>query len=267
MVLGDRLFEIAKWGYNITTIKPYILTAGKALSEKWIGKAKKSFLSHACVSLENPLNPDPGAPNPHIVLERIQKLNSEDFPFRLGLTVVRNQDFEKLYEICEYVYEKAGILPNLAEINYDQFVVPTEEELEAFQENIYKIFRRWLGKARINIFPYISPEIYADHGGTKSYLVELDIHDPYKIKEAENFDVIIDKITEFQANRSYPKSNCPETQCPWHKNCERVKWHWVADYPGNPVTKEMRFKAYCKLKKAFMAAYSIAVLELKGEVV
>ena len=267
MVLGDRLFEIAEHGFEVTGIQPYILTAGKALSEKWIEKAKKSSLSHACVSLENPLNPDPGAPNPHVILDRIKTLSTEDFPLRLGLTVVRSEDFSKLYDICEYVYEKSGILPNLAEINYDQFVVPTDQEIEDFQENIYKIFKRWSGEARINIFPYISPEIYADHGGKKSYLVELDIHDPYKIRETDNHDQIIDKISTFQESRSYPKSGCPETQCPWYKNCERVKWHWVAEYAGSLVTKEMRFNAYCKLKKAFMAAYYAAVLKLKEEAV
>lgn len=264
MVLGDRLFTIARRGYDIIGLRPYMLTAGKALSEKWIEKAKQSALSHACVSLENPLNPDPGAPNPHVVLEKIKTLNSDQFPLMLGLTVVRNQDFAKLYEVCEYVYQKVGILPNLAEINYDQFVVPTDQEIEDFQENIYKIFKRWINETRINIFSYISPEIYADHGGATSYLVELDINDPYKIKETNDFDEIIDKIISFQENYSYPKSNCPEKQCPWQKNCERVKWHWVASYPGNPVTKAMRFNSYCKLKKSFMTAYSMAVLESQG---
>lgn len=267
MVLGDRLFEMSERGFEVTGTRPYILTAGKALSEKWIEKAKNSQLSHACVSLENPLNPDPGAPNPHVVLDKIKIFSSKKFPLRLGLTVVRNQDFAKLYDICDYVYEKTGILPNLAEINYDQFVIPTDQEIEDFQDSIYKIFKRWSGKARINIFPYISPEIYSDHGGTKSFLVELDIHDPYKISSTEDYDQIIDRILSFQDNRSYPKSGCPETQCPWYKNCERVKWHWVAEYPGLPLTKEMRFNAYCKLKKAFMAAYSMAALELKGEAV
>jgi sulfatase maturation enzyme AslB (radical SAM superfamily) len=164
MVLGDRLFEMAARGYDIVGAKPYMLTAGKALNEKWVEKAKRSALSHARVSLENPLNPDPGAPNPHLVLSKIKALNSEQFPLQLGLTVVRNQDFAKLYEICDYVYQEIGILPNLAEINYDQFVVPTDQEIEDFQENIYKIFKRWLGKSRINVFAHISPEIYSDGG-------------------------------------------------------------------------------------------------------
>lgn len=267
MVLGDRLFEMAKQGEEVTGIRPYILTAGKALSEKWIEKAKQSCLSHACISLENPLNPDPGAPNPHVTLEKIKHLNSDEFPLRLGLTIVRNQDFDKLYDICEYVYSKIGILPNLAEINYDKFVVPTEKEIESFQDNLYKILRCWLGKAEINIFPYVSPEIYADHGGIKSYLIELDIHDPYKLKEADHYDEIISKMLAFQEKCSYPKSNCPETQCPWYRNCERVKWHWVAEYPENFVTKQMRFNAYCKLKKSFMTAYCTAVLESKGEAI
>lgn len=264
MVLGDRLFSMAAKGYEVVGTKPYILTAGKALSETWIEKAKRSLLSHACVSLENPLSPDPGAPNPHIVLAKIKALNSDQFPLKLGLTVVRNQDFAKLYAICEYVYNEIGILPNLAEINYDKFVVPTNQEIEDFQENIYKIFKRWLRESRINIFSYISPEIYADHGRVQSYLVELDINDPYMIRASENYDQIIDKIIHFQENYSYPKSNCPEKQCPWQKNCERVKWHWVASYPGNPVTREMRFSSYCKLKKSFMTAYTMAVLESQG---
>lgn len=262
LVLGDRLFEMARLGYEIVGVKPYVLTAGKAINREWIEKAKKSSLSHACVSLENPLNPDPGAPNPKIILESIKTLSTSSFPLKLGLTVVRNVDFAKLYDVCEYVYNEIGILPNLAEINYDKFVVPTNQEIEGFQESIYKIFKRWYKTTPINIFAYISPEIYSDHGGTKSYLIELDIHDPYKIKEADNYDKIIDRILDFQDEQAYPKSHCPVTKCPWYKNCERVKWHWVAEYPGNPVTKEMRFLSYCKLKKAFMTAYYMAALEL-----
>lgn len=267
LVLGDRLFEMANRGHEVIGVKPYVLTAGKSISPDWVEKAKRSSLSHACVSLENPLNPDPGAPNPHVILDRIKTLSTENFPLKLGLTVVRNEDFSKLYDVCEYVYNEAGILPNLAEINYDKFVVPTDKEIEGFQENIFKIFRRWYGKTPINVFAYVSPEIYSDHGGAKSYLIELDIHDPYKIKESRNYDQIIDNIVSFQDKHAYPKSGCPETKCPWYKNCERVKWHWVADYPGTAVTKEMRFNAYCKLKKAFMAAYYMAVLELGEQAV
>lgn len=180
----------------------------------WVEKAKQSSLSHACVSLENPLNPDPGAPNPLVIISRLKKLNSPLFPLNLGLTVIRNQDFSKLYDICDCIYQELGMLPNLAEINYDQFVIPTDLEIEHFQENLYKIFKRWLGKIPINVFPYISPEIYADHGGSKSYLVELDIHDPYNIQEATSYDQIINDILEFQDQHSYPKSGCPEVQCP-----------------------------------------------------
>lgn len=75
MVLGNRLFEIADRGYKMVGIKPYMLTAGKALSATWIEKAQQSALSHARVSLENPLNPDPGAPNPFAVLEKIKTQN------------------------------------------------------------------------------------------------------------------------------------------------------------------------------------------------
>lgn len=263
MVLGDRLFEMAKRGLEVTGIKPYILTAGKALSKQWIEKAKQSSLSHACISLENPLNPDPGAPDPRRILEKLRDLNSDDFPLRLGMTIVRNSDFNKLYNVCEYIYNEIGILPNLSEINYDKLTVPTEQEIEGFQENVYKIYQRWLGETRINIFPYIAPELYSDHGSVRSYLVELDIHDPYEIKKADDYDQIIDQVIEVQEKRSYPKSGCIENTCPWFKNCERVKQHWMVEYHNSSVSKKDRFQVYCKLKKSIMVAYYMAALEKK----
>jgi len=266
-VLRDRLFEMADRGFQKTGINPYVLTVGKSINQTWIEKAKRSSLSHACVSLENPLNPDPGAPRPEYILQKIKSLQSEEFPLHLGLTVVRNQDFANLFDICKYVYDQIGILPNLAEINYDQFKVPTDEEIKAFEVNLYKIFKKWLGKEPINIFPYISPEVYADHGGMPSYLIELDIHDPYRISKGIDYELVIDKMFNGHKDRNYPVSNCPKTECPWHTNCNRVKWHWLADYPGHEVTKEMRFNSYCRLKKAFMTSYFMAQLDLGGCIV
>ena len=42
MVLGDRIFDLADRGFALTGIRPYTLTAGKKLSEKWVKRASKS---------------------------------------------------------------------------------------------------------------------------------------------------------------------------------------------------------------------------------
>ena len=52
MVLGDRLFDMAKTGHEITGFQPYILTAGKAITAQWVKKARASALAGAYISLE-----------------------------------------------------------------------------------------------------------------------------------------------------------------------------------------------------------------------
>jgi hypothetical protein len=59
IVLGERLFSLAEKGYKITGIHPYILTAGRGITEEWILKARKSPLQNAFISVENPFDPDP----------------------------------------------------------------------------------------------------------------------------------------------------------------------------------------------------------------
>jgi len=57
LVLKDRLFELADYGYKKTGIPPYILTNGLGITKNWVEKAKKHHIKYLFVSLENPFNP------------------------------------------------------------------------------------------------------------------------------------------------------------------------------------------------------------------
>jgi hypothetical protein len=58
MVLGKRLFTLADRGYQSLGLKPFMLTAGKALAPRWAEQARKHAISHVFVSVENPFDPD-----------------------------------------------------------------------------------------------------------------------------------------------------------------------------------------------------------------
>src|SRR3989338_6781047 len=46
MVLKDRLFRLADTGFRKTSMRPFVLTAGKALKREWAARARGSAISH-----------------------------------------------------------------------------------------------------------------------------------------------------------------------------------------------------------------------------
>ena len=216
------------------------------------------------LSLENPLNPDPGAPNPSSILKKIKELSHPDFPLELGQTIIQNKDFKDMYATCETVYKETGQLPKLAELSYDKLIPPTDQQIKDFEDNLYLIFNRWLGKESINLFPYVAPKLYDSHVRRKSYLIELDINDPYGITCCDNYDEIVAKIIAAQ-DKNFPLSECSDVKCTWYKNCKRIKWHWKASYPNSIVSSKERFEAYCRMHKSFMASYYLAVLNQRNQ--
>lgn len=174
IVLGDRLFEIADMGYKITGVKPYFLTAGNGISENWIEKARRSSLSACMISIENPLNPDPGAMNPYEIMKIMKKYDSEDFRLLPGVTVVRNENFKDIYEISRIVYEEIGLLPKIQEINYGAYESPTDEQLESLYDNLYRVVRDFKGKTYFDYFSYISPIYNACHHKKKNIFIRIE---------------------------------------------------------------------------------------------
>ena len=262
IVLGDRLFELGNRAYNITGIKPYFLTGGKGINDSWIEKAKKSAFTHAFVSLENPLNSDPGSVNAYETMKKINKYSSEDFKLELGSTVIRNEDFKDIYMICKIVYEETGKLPKLQEINFLPFTSPTDKELNDLYENLVKVIAEYYNKAPLDFFPYISPEFCASHNKKESFLAELNMKNLYKIGEVPYEES--EKIMEYRQILNYPESNCNNIECDWYEQCKRVKWLWK--YKSYTVSAEQKFKDYCKLKKVVNQAFYDALINKYKEI-
>lgn len=255
MVLGKRLFALADRGYETTGLKPFMLTAGKALSLRWAERARKHAINHVFVSIENPFAPDPGAPDPIKVSRAIRESDTQELPILPGVCVVQNRDFARLYEICCWFYEKLGKIPLISEVNYDAYQPPSEEEWEALERNLELILKEFHGKTPLKLFPYVSPEL--SYGGNDPYIFDLDLENSYGMN-AQNYQV---KLGEFLARldgSNYPVLKCPEQDCNWWEFCDNTKWFWQGDRQNDSMHK---LRDYCRFKRILNDAYFRAVVD------
>lgn len=251
IILGDRLFEISNITYKISGIKPYFLTAGKGIDAAWTEKAKRSAFTHAFVSLENPLAPDRGSVDPYLTMKKIRDFSSADFLLELGVTVVKNEEFKNIYEICRIVFEETGKLPKIQEMNYAPYETPTDHQLGELYENLVKVVSAFHGRADMDFFSYVSPEFSAAHDNRKSYLTELNMENAHNIGTI-SYDESLRLIQERQ-HLNYPESGCANSSCEWFDHCQTVKWLWKK--PSATVSAENKIADYCRFKKIVNAAF------------
>jgi MoaA/NifB/PqqE/SkfB family radical SAM enzyme len=251
IVLGNRLFDLSRRGYEITGIKPYILTAAKGVNEKWLEKAKKSAINHLFISIDNPISPDPGSTNPSEIMRMIKKYHSKELPLQLGVTIIKNKDFKDIYKVCKLVYEELGCLPKIQELNFKPYESPTDQELQDLYDNLVHVVREFYDKAPLDMFSYISPEFNAVHNKKETFLMEFNLTNHYQIG-SDNFDESIARVFERQ-KITYPESACEDTECDWYQDCRRVKWLWKTE--SETVSAEQKFKDYCRLKKTVNSAF------------
>ncbi|MGF1620427.1 MAG: hypothetical protein ACFCUR_07425 [Rhodomicrobiaceae bacterium] len=248
MTMKGKLFEYANTAYSIVGTKPFVLTAGKALSTSWLESAKQSALSHACISIENPIAPDPGAPDPHKVIDFIRRYNSKEFPLIAGVCVIPPSQFGNLDKIVDWFYDELGHIPVLHEVNYDAYVPPTEQQWHALEEAIPKIVTKYLGKTPLILFPSVSPELA--FGGDDAYVFDLDLENMYSIN-LSNYKDRIEHVAGRLRN-DYPKLSCIRTQCSWWEYCDNVKWFWNGD---RHHSRHEKLRDYCRFKRIMNDAY------------
>lgn len=255
MVLGDRLFQLADTGFRKTGMRPFVLTAGKALGKKWVEQARASAISHAFVSVENPIHPDPGAPNPFKVIRAIAKYDSPEFPIIPGVCVVPNNCFKHLYEICDWFYNEVGSIPLICEVNYSLYQSPTEDEWEELTEVLPRIINDFFQKTQLNLFSSVVPE-YA-YGGMDPYVFDLNLENSHKMDQG-NYESKIDEFTRYLETVDYPRLYCPEKSCPWWKFCGNTKWYWQGD-GKNRINQKVRdyYRTQCLLEIAVLSAQNI----------
>lgn len=252
LLLGDRLFSLADKISNRIETSPYVLTNGSLINEKWLDKAKNSKLSYAFISVENPFAPDKGSVSPEKIVKIINELNSTEFPLRLGVCVVPNNYFNKLYDICSWFYDKLGIIPAISEVNYGLFKRPTAKEYSDLKNNLERILINFKGKTHLNLFPSVSPEL--SYSSYDPYIMNLDRVNSYGFNKT-NIETKIIEVAERLVNRSYPNYDCGDKDCNWYGLCSNIKWFWKE--------KKENLVDYCIFKKTINNCYYNYLLNSK----
>ncbi len=260
LVIGDRLFELSKRLYNKTGIEPYVLTNGKALDSKVIEKSANSHIKSYLVSIENPFDQSLGAPKTKEVLEKIKSLNSDEVSVLPAIMIIKNDSFKHLYRIADYVFSEINMLPSFAELTYQAYQSPTEKELQDLYENVRNIASEFYGKTPIRIFPYVSPELYAN--GQRNFLSELDIENSIGISK-ENIEEIASKMFS-KLNKSYQLNPCKNEECDWYNDCKIIKWLWF--YPTDTLSREEKLNDFCRFKKVINNALYDGITQKIGDI-
>ena len=250
LVLGARLFELTRRAYATSGIAPYVLTAGSRLSEEWIEDATDAGIKYVMVSIENPLSPDPGAPDPFAIMRRIARLSSPKLPLFPGVTIVRNEFFHRIHEICRIVFDEIGVLPSIQELNYQLYESPSDVELKHLYRNMKRVVREFAKYSSINMFAYVAPELCTVSFDREAYLMELSFDDRYGV-DRDLSEVVGAVITKSREN--YPELQCRNEMCEWYSGCRYVKWLWRA--PSVGVSREQKQRDYCRYKRAVCSAF------------
>ena len=250
LIMGDRLFEMSEQMYVETGIEPYVLTNGMLLNEDIIERSKKSHISAYLVSIENPFDQSVGSPKTKDVLKKIRILNCDEVNVIPAIMIVANDSFKHIYKIADYIYSEIGTLPSFAELTYQAYQSPTQKELNDLYTNIKLLAENYYGIAPIRVFPYISPELYAN--GRRNFLSELDIDNSIGITSTNISDAAKQLLGKL--DKSYLKNPCRNTKCEWYNDCDIIKWIWLYEYPGTGITKDQKIKDFCSLRKTINTA-------------
>ena len=121
LIIGDKLFEYSNYLYMETGLKPHVLTNGKLLNKEVIRKATSANISAFLVSVENPFDESEGVPGTNETLEKIASLDNIYVRVLPAFVVVKNKYFSKLKEICDYFYNRIGMLPVISELTFHAF--------------------------------------------------------------------------------------------------------------------------------------------------
>lgn len=257
LMIGDKLFEYSNKLFEKTGLSSYVLTNGRLLSEDVIEKARRAHIEAFLVSIENPFEQSEGAPATDEVLEKIKTYDSDTVHVLPAIMVVKNGAFNKLFDIADYIYEKIGILPSFSELTYHAFESPTKEEISELYKNVRMIAKKYYGKAAIRIFPYVSPELYANN--QKNYLTELDLENSIKISK-DNVENVAESLFK-KLHNSYVKNPCENEECEWYQDCRIIKWLWMYTYDNPDITVERKLQDFCNMKKALNNGLLDGILE------
>lgn len=246
LVLGERLYELAERVCRRLNENVHILTNGVLINSEVIRSAAKCGISAFLISIENPFDVDKGSVDPQLVLDKIVSLANGLVPLLPAVVIVRNHMFFRLSELADWFFDRLGQVPTISELNFSSYCSPTTEQLKHLHEEIKVVVDKYIGKTPLALFPYIVPELAYCY--ENKYLLEFGVApDSYNFIQPSMSDCVSEAVRYL--NDAYPESNCPNFECEWYGNCQRIKWVWL---------KKMR--DYCDFKRAVSDGYYQALL-------
>lgn len=248
ITLKDDLFKRAALAYEITQLRPFLLTHGSNLKPDWFYKAKDSAFEAIYVSVENPVSPDLGAQDPRKTIDYVLKYSSASLPIKLGVCLIPNEQFVNLLKICDWFYESVGYIPPIAEVNYAAYQSPTEKQWRELELSLMAVLEKYLGKTSLNLFHSVSPELA--YGGADPYVFSLGLINRFHITD-ENIDENALAVADDIKTSNYPFLGCTQ-DCPWSDFCINTKWYWQGDSNTN---KTQKISDYCKFKRILNDSY------------
>ena len=248
ITLKEKLFIRANQAFEISGVRPFLLTHGRKLKAEWFEQARESALQSVYFSVENPIAPDPGAERPETTLNYVMSEDTDEMPVRLGVCVVPNAQFENLLDICDWFYDRVGYIPAIAEVNYGAYQSPTEEEWLSLKRALPRVIEKYADKAHLNLFHSVSPEL--SYSGADPYVFILGLINRFGIDRSN----IAEKTLELAADirgPNYPDLHCSQ-DCNWSDFCQNTKWYWQGD---DNNSRAIKLRDYCKFKRTLNDSY------------
>jgi len=139
--IGEELFEYAEIIFEITGLKPILMTSGYLIDDAWMKKAENKF-SAVAISIDNPLESKKSLR----VLDLIKHNTSNGVPLTYGLTLIKRHFFKDLKRIFSYLYQYVDY-KFMPQLDYpclgNTFEEPTYEQLQDLENNTAQLFRHY----------------------------------------------------------------------------------------------------------------------------
>ncbi len=241
LVLGARLYQLAKRVHDRLGEKTYILTNGSLIDRRAIGQAAENGISAFLISLENPFDIDTGAVSPFPIIDKIRRLSSFSVALLPAVVIVRNKEFSHLVDIADFFFARLGAIPTISELNFTVYESPAPSHLAVLKQSITQLVRKYYGKTPLPLFPYVTPELA--YCFENKYILELGVApDTYDFVSESPQESL--NVAERYLQDAYPPSKCQNHRCDWFPYCHRFKWVW-----------SNTFQDYCALKRTICEAY------------
>lgn len=236
--VGDRLFEHARKIYEITGNKPSLLTSGYNLSEEWCEKAKNIFTA-IYISVEDPIDPYHKVTDPDTILNFIKNFSSKQLPLKLGLTLIKPESYEHIYDTYSYLFKGTGkkCFPQLSSPYIYKYKIPTLNQVKDLCTETKKIFSEYGAipfyfSEYIGAFPLSRKKIYR-------HVVNLNPDGTFY--PFSSIDEALSQTTLRRKEQLNAREDCKI--CEWFDFCNPIDEHMKIHYSDLCFIRKSVFEA------------------------